>query len=79
VPTLTVNAQWGWPVIPQDVKLAAAWTINDALSEPADQNLAAEAIEGYSRSWANQGTVLSSLAVPNSARDLLAPYTREYA
>jgi len=73
--TISVTATWGWPAIPADVKLAAAWTIQDALSKPGGDNISAEAIEGYSRSWAG---AFSSLALPNRARDLLVNYQRAF-
>lgn len=77
-PMITVTATWGWPSIPSDIKLAAAWTIKDWLSKPPSDGLTAEAIEGYSRAWgAKSGSGPSpNLAIPNKARDILANYDR---
>lgn len=72
---VSVTATWGWPAIPPDVKLAAAWTIQDALAKPGGDNISAEAIEGFSRSWAG---AQMSLALPNRARDLLVNYQRVF-
>lgn len=75
--TLTVTATWGWPEVPSDVKLATAWTIQDWTSKASAENLTAEAIEGYSRSWGAKGGGSSpALAIPNRARDILAAYQR---
>lgn len=73
-PLVTVTATWGWPAVPEDVKLATAWTVQDVISTPSS-GPTAEAIEGWSRSWGREGKVL---AVPNRARDLLANYQRAY-
>ncbi len=72
---LTVTATWGWTAIPTDVKLAAAWTIQNFISKPPAGDLQAESIESYSRRWATAG---SMLAVPNQARDLLVNYARPF-
>lgn len=77
--TAQVTGTWGWPEIPADVKLAAAWTIQDWTSKPSGggENLTAEAIEGYSRSWGNKATDAGgALAIPNRARDILANYQK---
>ena len=77
---VTVTATWGWPAIPSDVKLAATWTVEAALGGAADDELTAEAIAGYSRSWGsgqNSGGS-GSLAIPKRARDLLSAYERPY-
>jgi hypothetical protein len=76
-PIITVTASWGWPAIPDDVKLAAAWTIQDVMRTP--QGPTSESIEGYARSWGTQGQAFPMLAVPNRARDLLASYQRVFA
>lgn len=72
-PLITVTATWGWSFIPEDVKLATAWIVEDTIRSP-ESGLASEAIEGFSRSWA-RGRML---AVPNRARDLLANYARAF-
>lgn len=78
--TMSVTATWGWPAIPEDVKLAAAWTASDILSRKGNTSdaLTAESVAGYSRSWGAKSTATTSaaLAIPNRARDLLASYQR---
>lgn len=73
--TISVTANWGWPAIPEDVKLAAAWTIQDIVDKPGGDNLSSESIEGFSRSWAGS---FSALSIPNRARDLLVNYQRVF-
>jgi hypothetical protein len=75
-PQVTVTADWGWPTIPDDVKLATVWTIQSALAAPSGEGLSAEAIEGWSRSWGSRTAGTMSLAVPSRARDLLAAYAK---
>lgn len=77
-PTITVTADWGWPSVPEDVKYAAALSVQNALVKPSgDDSLQSEAIAGYSRSWAiaQQNELLS---IPNRARDILINYQRVY-
>ena len=75
--TAVVTGTWGWPEVPGDVKLAAAWTIKSWTDTPeGDDNLSAEAIEGFSRSWGNRTAATTALAIPNRARDLLAAYQK---
>ena len=74
---VTVTATWGWSAIPDDVKLATAWTIQEALSKPSNDDLKSEAIEGYSRAWGATASS-SSLALPARARDILANYIRVF-
>lgn len=76
-PLVKVTAVWGWPAVPADVKLATAWTIQDAVAKPSGSQTA-EAIEGFSRSWGGNLGGAQQLAVPNRARDLLANYARVY-
>lgn len=77
--TVNVTATWGWPTVPQAVKIATALVISDFLSdEGKDENLTSEAIEGWSRSWGGRGATGPNLAIPNKARDLLATYQRVY-
>lgn len=81
-PLISVTATWGWPAIPDDVRLATALTISELVSGGPggkQENLTSEAIEGWQRSWGNkQGSVTAALAVPNRARDLLSNYQRIY-
>lgn len=75
--TAVVTGTWGWPDVPGDVKLATAWTINSWTTAPeGDDNLSAEAIEGFSRSWGNRVGGTTALAIPNRSRDLLAAYQK---
>jgi hypothetical protein len=75
--TAVVTGTWGWPDVPGDVKLATAWTINSWTTAPdGDDNLSAEAIEGFSRSWGNRTATTTALAIPNRARDILAAYQK---
>lgn len=78
-PHAKVTGTWGWPVVPDDVKMAAIWTLQDWTSRPQGEGLTAEAIEGWSRSWAgrgNTGQVGAALALPNRARDILSFYQK---
>jgi hypothetical protein len=70
-----VTATWGWPTVPDDVKLAVIWTVQSWLERPSG-DLTAEAIEGWSRSWGRAGAGAASKAIPENARDLLAQYQR---
>jgi hypothetical protein len=74
-----VNAQWGWPVIPDAVKLAANWTMQDWLSRSSGEGLTSEAIEGYARSWARGAGASEAMAIPPRARDLLALFWKPTA
>lgn len=75
LPLVTVTATWGWPEVPDDVKLAVAWTIEEIIKNPEGPQ--SEAIEGWSRSWGAGGSS-RLLGIPNRARDLLANYQRAY-
>lgn len=68
-----VDGTWGWAEVPDDVKMATAWVIQSWVSRASTDNMTAEAIEGWSRSW---GTKTAALAIPEAARDILAAYTR---
>lgn len=74
--TVAVTATWGWPTIPEDVKLAAVWTIQDWMSKPANEGLTGESIESYSRNWAKTPGGAPAVAIPNRARDILAAYQK---
>ena len=81
-PTITVTATWGWQIIPADVKLATAITVQELLASakstsPGGGPLTSEAIAGYARSWSPPNPN-QLLAIPNRARDLLLPYQRVY-
>lgn len=74
---VTVTATWGWASVPDDVKLACAWTIQDSLNTPSNNDLRSEAIEGFSRGW-GLSSANSNLALPARARDLLNNYVRVF-
>lgn len=77
---MQVTAQWGWPSVPTDVKLATAWTIQDWMTKPSSDGLSSEAIEGWSRSWRGSGGASNpflATAIPKKAQDLLAQYAVE--
>lgn len=78
IPTvLKVNAIWGWPTVPDDVKQATVWTIQGWESRKGDEDLTAESIVGYSRSWGQRGQgAPPALAIPSRARDVLAQYEK---
>lgn len=78
-PTITVTADWGWPEIPEDVKLATSLVIENIISGPESDGLTSEAIEGYARSWGNSNNAVASMAIPGRARDILVNYQRVYA
>lgn len=76
--TALVTGTWGWPVVPEDVKLATLWTIQDWLTKPPSEGVTAEAIESYSRSYGSRtGNTMPALAIPNKARDILAQYQKQ--
>jgi len=75
-PTFKVNAQWGWPDVPEDVKVAAVWTLQEWVTRPNAEAMTAESIEGYSRSWGRQGVASASQGIPDRARDILAGYIK---
>lgn len=77
-PTIKVNAVWGWPTVPMDIKQAAVWTINDWLDRDDEgSDLTSEAIAGYARSWARGSEdIPAGLAIPGRARDVLAFYSK---
>lgn len=72
-----VTGTFGWPSVPEDVKLATVWTIQDWLAAPKAANLTAESIEGFSRAWGRIGGQ-ESRAIPSRALDILAQYDRIY-
>lgn len=74
--TLKVTGTWGWPVVPDDVKQAAVWTINEWDSREDGEGVTAEAIASFSRSWGLRGQASPSLALPDKARDVLANYEK---
>jgi hypothetical protein len=77
-PIISVTATWGWPSVPPDVKLAASMILSDLLARKGNtsEGVTAEAIEGFSRSWAGRTGPSAALTIPNRARDILAGYQR---
>lgn len=75
--TAVVTGTWGWATVPQDVKWAAVWTIQEWTSKPSGgEGLTSEAIEGYSRSWGRNGSAMATPAIPGRALDVLAAYMK---
>ena len=75
-----VQATWGWPDIPGDIKMAMVWTLQEWVSRPSGEAVTSEAIEGWSRSWGGRGGVAAaSFAIPQRARDLLVNYSKVLA
>lgn len=72
--TASVTGTWGWPVVPADVKQAAIWTAAAFSEEPGDMR--SESIEGYSWTRESNRNTLEAGALPDRAKDLLAPYIR---
>jgi hypothetical protein len=66
-----VDATWGWPIVPEDVKQAVIWTAASMKEQPTPY--VQESIEGYSRSTNIRAP---STSLPDRAKDLLAPYMR---
>lgn len=66
-----VDATWGWPIVPEDVKQATIWTAASMKEQPTPY--VQESIEGYSRSTNIRAP---SESLPSRAKDLLAPYMR---
>jgi hypothetical protein len=76
---MTVHATWGWPAVPDDIKLAAVWTTEAWIERQGGDELTSESIADYSRSWGQKGGLATpALAVPERARDILAAYERLY-
>lgn len=79
-PVLTVTAQWGWPAVPEDVKLATTLIVSEFVGSAGgagrSEGLTAEAIEGWSRAWGGRTGEGIAQSLPNRARDILAAYQR---
>lgn len=73
---VNVTAQWGWPAIPEDIKLATFWTMQEWRARSTSEGLASESIEGFARSWSRGEQGQEVFAVPSRARDVLAFYTK---
>lgn len=84
LPVAKVTGTWGWPAIPEDVKMATVWTLEDWGAGPAGSTtpgVTAEAIEGFSRSFSGRAgnQVNALMGLTNRAKDLLAHYQKVYA
>jgi hypothetical protein len=80
-PMVKVNAQWGWPTVPDDVKQATIWAIEDWKGTTASSAgpLTAHAIESFSESFGSRtGGTIRHGALPQRSLDLLANYTKVY-
>lgn len=83
LPIAKITATWGWPAVPEDVKLATMWTMEDWGAGEAGSTtpgVTSESIEGFSRSFGGgRMTEVQLMGVPNRAKDILAQYQRVYA
>lgn len=78
-PLVKVNAVWGWPVVPDDVKQATIWAVEDWMSTTSSSAgpVTSHSIESFSESFgARSGTSLVSGALPQRALDILALYKK---
>lgn len=70
-----VTATWGWPTVPDDVKQAVIWTAAQVAEEVG--GMRSESIAGYSYTRDTDPTTgQNSGAIPDRAKDVLAPYVR---
>lgn len=76
---LTVNADWGWPVVPADVRRAVVW-IAGAMAErevaAGGGQLTSESIAEVARAWASEGVEGAGEAIPQAAQKVLDLYKR---
>lgn len=73
--TVTVNADWGWPDVPSDVKLAAAWTVGEFMRNPAvSGQVTSESVAEVARSYALQAAQGTPEGIPARAREILDQY-----
>jgi hypothetical protein len=82
-PLVKVTATWGWPSIPEDVKMATLWTLDDwgaGVAGPSNPGVVSESIEGYAVSYGSRQGAREALlmAVPNRAKELLSMYQKIY-
>jgi hypothetical protein len=80
-PQVKVNAAWGWTVVPDDVKQATIWAVEDWKGTTASSAgpLTAHSIESFSESFGSRtGATLVSNALPQRSMDLLANYAKIY-
>lgn len=77
---VSVDANWGWPEIPEKVKQAAVWTVESFINFKGQSPLNSESIASFSRTF-NQfqprsRTLLVQQALPELAIAALEPYMR---
>jgi hypothetical protein len=74
---VTVNADWGYTPVPEDVKMAVVWTAAYMLQNPAAAGgLTAESVAEVARSYALQQTAQREESIPERARLVLDAYRR---
>lgn len=69
---VTVTADWGYAQIPEDVQQATIWVAANILENP--RPYISESIEGYARSVGPAQTD----AIPERAKEILAPYQKKF-
>lgn len=75
--TVTVNADWGWPDVPADVKLAAVWTVSEFLRESSPSGaVASESVAEVARSYALAQAQGRPESIPVRAREVLDQYRK---
>jgi hypothetical protein len=80
-PMVKVNALWGWPTVPDDVKQATIWAVEDWMATTASSAgpVTAHAIESFSESFGSRGGSPGLVnALPQRSLDLLAYYAKVY-
>lgn len=78
---ITVEANWGWPEVPDDVERAVIWTAQDFEGQTADDtgSLEAKSVAEVSENYFRAERLAASDAeepLPRRARALLLPYRR---
>lgn len=81
--SVTVTANWGWPVVPADVKQAAVWAVDALLGDLSNPGgtLAAKSVAEVAENYMQQQAQMNSSPddeepLPARARSLLLPYRR---
>ncbi len=73
--TVTVNADWGWPDVPEDVKLAATWTASEFMRSASPEGaVASESVAEVARSYAIAQAQGRPEGIPARAREVLDQY-----
>lgn len=78
-PMVMVNATWGWPIVPDDVKQAVIWAVEDWKGTTASSAgpLTAHSIESFSETFGSRtGQTAVAGALPQRSLDLLAHYAK---